>query len=222
MKTIIGVAGLAGSGKDTVYQILKKRPEARVKRDAFADRLKISFARLFLETRGDADPYSGWTDEDCIAFANHFKEHGKILVPSFEGGEMPDGLPMHSWHIEESSGREILQRYGTEAHRDVFGQDFWTDQVLPPEGRRDEHEWDVLVLTDVRFPNEAVAVHTAGGVIWQVYRPDLEYTDGHSSEAGLPATMIDRILVNDGTLEEFESLVLETWMEHETLVDFGW
>ena len=30
--------------------------------------------------------------------------------------------------------REFLQRYGTEAHRDVFGKDFWLEYTLPANG----------------------------------------------------------------------------------------
>jgi len=34
--------------------------------------------------------------------------------------------------IEHSiTGRQALQRYGTEGHRDVFGEDFWVDALLP-------------------------------------------------------------------------------------------
>lgn len=227
MLDLIGLHGKKQSGKDTAYGILNDNlGDLVLKREGFADRLKISFARLFLEVgdqSNEAYNYEGWTDDECIAFANHFKERGRLVLPEFRGGEMPDGIDVHTWAINDVSGREVLQRYGTEAHRDVFGSDFWIDAVLPNPsamnlGRGDYDEWDILVVTDVRFPNEAEAILEAGGEIWHIIRPGIDDGDSHASEIPLTQTYINKTIINDGTLEEFSQKVMKKW---ETTVNSG-
>lgn len=227
MTAVIGLAGKKRRGKDTVYASIQKQLNGEtVVRDAFADRLKISFARLFLEPGSQAEPpFKGWTDEDCIAFTDHFKENGILSLPEFPGGAMPDGMDVHSWNIGEVTGREALQRYGTEMHRDTFGQDFWVDQVLPgrpARGLQRENVLaekypgaDVLVITDVRFPNEAERVRDFGGVIFEVVRPtlDAQDTDTHASETPLPRELVDAQIINDGTLADLDSRVLDALKE---------
>lgn len=227
MTQVIGLAGKKRRGKDTVYASIQKQLDGEtVVRDAFADRLKISFARLFLEPGSQAEPpFEGWTDEDCIAFTDHFKENGTLVLPEFPGGEMPDGVDVHSWNIEDVTGREALQKYGTEMHRDVFGSNFWVDQVLPGSGvgvRGRENVLaekypgaDVLVITDVRFPNEAERVRAYGGVVFEVVRPalDAQDTDTHASETPLPRELVDAQIINDGTLADLDSRVLDALKE---------
>ena len=97
--------------------------------------------------------------------------------------------------------REFIQNLGHGA-RLTFGDDFWVDQVLPKPGInyifKDKVVWradaalramypntDVLVLSDLRYENEAQRVLDLGGVIWQVSRPGF-FSDGHESEQPLP------------------------------------
>lgn len=183
---LIGVHGKAGSGKDTSYQFIKEWAEEQgrpVRRDAFADRLKWSAAR--------AIGFEG-TLEESVEVCNQLKQPGwQIIVME------PDGVH------HPITGREYLQLYGTEAHRDVFGADFWVDQVL------DRHMFDeLLVVTDVRFPNEAEAIRQSGGEIWQIVRPDTEIAESaHASEAPLHTHLIDRVIVNVGDLDDLRAMV---------------
>lgn len=231
MTRLIGLNGKKRRGKDTVFCILQmQNPEQRFHREGFADRLKISFARLFLDPRDSEG--NGWTDEECIAFCDHFKERGRIEIPEFRGGNMPgeDATPITTWCIEPTSGRVALQRYGTEMHRDVFGSDFWIDAVLPPPGDWDDPleipdadalgerypNIDVLVITDVRFPNEAQRIKDLKGEIWEIVRPQLdeeESEDGHASEQPLPRNLVDRTIVNDAGLPELIQKVKIAYME---------
>lgn len=226
MLKLIGLHGKKQSGKDTAFGILNNElGDLVLKREGFADRLKISFARLFLDEGDQSDKawnYEGWTDDECIAFANHFKEHGKLVVPEFPGGDMPDGIPIHIWNIGEVSGRKALQKYGTEAHRDVFEDNFWVNAVLPNPlahdwGRNDYNDFDVLVITDVRFPNEAEAIIKAGGEIWHIIRPEVDDGDAHVSEIPLGVEYIDAKIVNDGTLDQFRDKLLGAWVGHGRL-----
>lgn len=92
--------------------------------------------------------------------------------------------------------RELLQRVGTEAGRDVHGEDCWV--------RRAEREIDrrlaagtPVVVTDVRFANEADMVRRKGGVVVRVVRPGYGPVNGHVSDAGQAGLLVDYELHND-------------------------
>lgn len=87
--------------------------------------------------------------------------------------------------------REYLQRYGTESHRDVFGEDFWVKAV-----DLSDHAGKIVMVTDVRFENEARAVMSADGYIWQIVGPDEGGGDTHASERPLPEAFVDAVIYN--------------------------
>lgn len=212
---IIGLTGKAGSGKDTVAQIALEWCEEKginAERVAFADPLKLSAARALGASKTV-------TQEQAVQFCNELKEGGRIKV------ELPTG-PLDPIREYEISGREYLQWYGTEAHRDVFGTEFWVNATMEPldERFRELRAPDVVFITDCRFPNEAAAVNDRSGEVWEVVRPALEEAqrgvgqpgnqikldpkeEQHSSEAGLPEGAIEFQINNSGSLDDLRSLV---------------
>lgn len=191
---LIGLTGRAGSGKDTVYETMyglfnEVRPVVRI---AFADLLKKSA----LATLKDVN------DGSWVELADKLKSDGRILVDL--GDEKI-----------EISGREFLQRYGTEAHRDLFGQDFWVDAVLPPLEPLDFgpflHSPEIYVVTDVRYDNEASRIREYGGFVWLIDRPgDAIEESEHASEAPVSEELIDYLIPNDGTLDELKDHIAKT------------
>ncbi|MFF4528151.1 hypothetical protein ACFY1P_02660 [Streptomyces sp. NPDC001407] len=96
--------------------------------------------------------------------------------------------------------RELLQRCGTEAGRHILGSDVWVNALFQDEG-----EWDApVVITDVRFPNEARAIKDRGGLVVQVRRPQQILINGadHISENALKDWDFDVIVLNTGTIED--------------------
>lgn len=195
---IIGLTGKAGSGKDTVAELAIrwcKENNLSAERAAFADPLKVSAARALGLTPSAST-------EQALKFCNELKEGGRIKV------EFPTGAldPIREYEI---SGREYLQWYGTEAHRDVFDREFWVNATLEPlDARfRELRAPDVVFITDCRFPNEATAVNERGGEVWEVVRPGQSTVEAHSSEAGLPDGAIEFQIKNDGSLEDLRGLI---------------
>lgn len=88
--------------------------------------------------------------------------------------------------------RQYLQNIGHGA-RLVFGESFWVDQVDL------SHERRVVVITDVRYANEAQAISDAGGTVVRVIGPQaVESTeDPHESEAPIPHALVDGAIYND-------------------------
>lgn len=146
---IIGLSGQKQSGKDTVAAYLVK--EHGFERKAFADPLKQSVAALF------GIPFSYI---DKLKMDDVLVGIGRIGQPEYDqwiqyDGEVSKGLTF----------REFLQRYGTEAHRDIFGQDFWLDYTLPVQGF---YPGRAIVVTDVRFSNEARRIRELGGMVVRI------------------------------------------------------
>jgi hypothetical protein len=182
---LIGLNGRKQAGKDTVYaracHIM--RDVVTVERASFADLLYASAAASLGVTVAQLQV---WKADPCT-----------VVRVQYAGAD-------ECFHAELTI-REYLQRYGTEAHRDVFGPDFWVEQV-----RRtlSNHEGRIVMVTDVRFPNEAEAVRACGGAVAQVIGPDaIENTgDGHASEAPLPEYLIDAFIKNKVRDDNYRTL----------------
>lgn len=96
--------------------------------------------------------------------------------------------------------REILQKLGTECLRNGYDENVWVWAL-----RRGLKEGGHYVITDVRFPNEADAIRTWGGVIWRVERPGACAHNGvaeHPSEIALDDYAFDYKLANNASIEE--------------------
>lgn len=205
---LIGISGLKTSGKDTTYSLVKAYASefslghaGRVERRAFADNLKI-MAALALGFTG--------SDEQLIELMNGLKEGGHVEANIYE--------TVTSGRVSQS-GREYLQRFGQHA-REVFGDSFWVDQVVPQGEARFHEVWETYgrkgdvvglpgigCITDVRYPNEAERVLDLGGVVWEVIRPGIE-SDGHSSEKALPREFVTQQILNDSNLDGLGSRVI--------------
>jgi len=102
--------------------------------------------------------------------------------------------------------REELQRLGTEAGRQIHGEDCW---VRIAERKIDAIPGNV-VLTDVRFPNEAAAIRSWGGKIVRIDRPGCGPLNDHASEK--IAFEPDAVVVNDGTIEQLHERLLQCFL----------
>lgn len=100
--------------------------------------------------------------------------------------------------------RKELQLLGTEFYRDGTGNaDIWIQNLY----LRNVDCRDFLVLTDVRFPNEAAFVRQ-NGILVHVNRPGHQIPgESHASEQKLAEVPGDVILNNDGTLLDFYSKI---------------
>lgn len=103
--------------------------------------------------------------------------------------------------------RKMLQTLGTEACRKGIDQDIWLKraELTFAEIGND------IVISDVRFDNEAEQIRRLGGTILHVVsgrESTLDQQDQkHASEAGVTYKSADRIVNNRGTLEELPTVV---------------
>ena len=89
----------------------------------------------------------------------------------------------------------MLQRFGTEVGRHMFGEDFWVDTAIDkiPDGSK-------VVFADVRFPNEANAIKSLGGEVWRINREGYGAANDHISEHALDNYEFDHVISNDSTI----------------------
>jgi len=174
MTTFIGLSGWAKSGKDTVAQYL-------VENHGFT---RISFADPMREALLALDPYVPYMGLHMrLSGVIHFRgwDNAKRDVPEI---------------------RELLQRFGTEVGRNMFGQDFWVNQAIEKATR-----YEKVVFSDCRYNNEADAVKAIGGVVWRIFRPEVSAVNDHTSEQDLNNYPFDSHIQNDSTLENLHTLI---------------
>ena len=96
------------------------------------------------------------------------------------------------------SVRYLLQTLGTEWGRELVHPDLW---VLLAKSILEQHG-PGMVVSDVRFENEAEFIRAAGGKILLVQRPVRDVVRPHLSEKGVAILPGDFVVSNDGTIEQ--------------------
>lgn len=144
-----------------------------------------------------------------MAFADGVRELALAVDPLLESGPTEvwpsEFVAIVGWHKakQDPSIRRLLQNIG-KGVRDIVGPQAWVDAL--DRRWRDAGRPDVVV-TDVRYPNEAAWVKARGGVVIRVDRPGVGPVNGHESETLVGAIAADATVVNDGTPEELQAKV---------------
>ncbi len=167
MRPNIALVGRAGAGKSTIAAFLTNVLNGYgYRRHSWAAPVRAIFAMAY----GDdvLDP----------GFYPHVKE-SRFAVTGPTGPEY-------------RTGRELLQRIGTEAIRENVDRDFWIKA-----GIRSLAGPGPFVNDDTRFPNEAAALERMGWWVVRVERPGLGDTGGHPSETEQAGIEVDLVVIND-------------------------
>lgn len=177
---LVGIGGLAGSGKSTAAKLLVEM-EPRYKIVKFADPLKAMLTSLYEFVGLDVDE----------------------IEARLEGSlkEYPDTL------LQGTSPRRAMQTLGTEWGRKLIGSRLWLSLWERRVGRLMEAGFGVVV-DDLRFPNEEDLLRGRGAVFLQVNRPDanrpaLRRSSSHVSELHLIEA--DWTIENAGTQEDLKA-----------------
>jgi len=135
-----------------------------------------------------------------ISFALPMRDAIYTLNPIVEGGNrVADLVDEYGWDVAKANPevRRLLQVFGTEVGRNLFGENFWIDQAF----KRAE-EYERVVFSDVRFPNEARAIQQRGGDLWRINRHNHQPVNGHTSEHAMDNFMFKHVIYNDRTLDD--------------------
>lgn len=204
---IVGIVGLAGSGKDTVGNILEKNGFQKL---SFAKSLKDAISVIF---HWDRELLEGSTPESRL------------------WREQVDQWWADKLNIPHLTPRWILQYWGTDLCRNNFHKDIWI--ISLERYIRSFNENAKIVITDCRFSNEIEMIKSLNGQIWEVYRPSIfnsqelelynqisiqkeeslisqfsKLTTRHISEVSWLEKIFDSRIENKTTIEELECQVM--------------
>lgn len=103
---------------------------------------------------------------------------------------------------KDSPMREVLQRFGTEGMKPVFGEDVWVDLMIK---KIKESDANVIIIPDWRFPNEYFRLfdEILDVVTIKVVSPNQDNSHTHLSENALKDIDIDYVINNDGKTDCF-------------------
>ena len=135
-----------------------------------------------------------------ISFALPMRDAIYTLNPLVDDSHrIVDLVDEYGWDVAKANPevRRLLQVFGTEVGRNLFGETFWIDQAF----KRAE-EYERVVFSDVRFPNEATAIQQRGGDVWRINRHNHAPVNGHKSEHAMDMFMFKHVLYNDGTIDD--------------------
>jgi dephospho-CoA kinase len=183
---IIGLCGPKRVGKDTVAQIL--REEYGFSSIAFADPLKDAVARIFVLDRAALD------DDRKDQPIAHFDD---ITTPR---------------HILQFVGTDMFRSEQFASRFPAIGDNIWIRAV---DQYFDSARTNVVV-TDVRFPNEAQCVRDHDGQIWQITRDLMNDApaDLHASEQQFAQICADVVIDNNGTIDQLRSEIQTAFLSY--------
>ena len=111
-----------------------------------------------------------------------------------------------------------MQTLGANWAREMIDPDFWLNLWLLEvkklerfnlRGAVGYYRYPNIVSEDCRFPNEANAIKSMGGEIWEIKRKNYEYK-GHPTEMAMMDITPDKIILNNGTIQTLTKWVNET------------
>lgn len=185
---LIGIAGKAGSGKDTVAnRLVEKHGFVRY---AFADPIKRGLDAMF-----GLD-------------ANYFEDRSlkELPIPRL-GDKSPRQLAQwlgteYGRHLVADDLWVRLAEREFDYYRNMNETSFFSRT----------HWYRGMVVPDVRFENEADWIRSKGGVVLHLTRPGVDGVAAHVSESGVPRCPEDVVLVNRGTIQDLHTN-LDTMMQ---------
>lgn len=114
------------------------------------------------------------------------------------------GVPVSFIVEHKEIFRRLLQEWGTEIRRNLFGDDYW---IKKAKVIIDECQEPVVVITDCRRWNEVQFIRQSGGIIVKVFRVSLEGlgigNSAHESERFATENVpVDHTIFNTGGIPE--------------------
>lgn len=192
---IIGISARKRRGKDTVAEYLIEHHGFQ--RYSFADPLKRGAMELF-----------GFTEEQMWGDLKEVVDPRWNMTPrrvlQLLGTQLLQ-FDIHK-HLEEG---EFTYK-GEPIGRTIWVHRFrlWIEDEVNKIKEEFGDDAKLLVsIADVRFPHEAEPIRELGGEIWKIERPSLDQQetnsmDEHASEMEVDNIKEDKLIINDGTLEE--------------------
>lgn len=213
---MIGITGLAGSGKDTACEIILYHGIAD-KRYAYADPLKACVNSLF--DWNDLHSYGELKEIETKIHIPSLEDKYPTFMNIVESYELDTfGLSskaiLQEWLFRLDllfyddkmnhyviSPRQAYQHFGTELCRNMLDENIW---VILSNKQKDK-----ICISDVRFPNECEGLINNGHDVIRINRKSAKPVNIHESESYIKTMKITAEYDNDGSLYDLESWILD-------------
>jgi hypothetical protein len=147
---------------------------------------------------------------DRIAFSDPLHEMAMVLNPIFILDDAGSAIDYR--YITERFGytegkkkysqyREYLQILGTDAVRNIIGEDTWI-RVAERKIIAALEENRNLAITGVRYANECALIKAYGGTMVRVMREGYGPVNSHSSDTEVANLPVDHVILNNGTRQD--------------------
>lgn len=197
---ILSISGLAGSGKDTIGDMIIKNHG--FKRISFADPLKEITAKAF---NLDLSYFHDVTKKDAplpeiVIFDEGYAANLAFAFNELGYENVTPQVFSEYYGTEFRTPREILLKVGTEMGRECVSSTVWIDLAIKKIKDTDGH----VLITDARFQNERDQLKAIGATKIMVNRPSVtakfDRTKAHKSELEQLDDKYDVTIENDSTL----------------------
>ena len=142
-----------------------------------------------------------------IAFADPIRAAVLRLDPYVQGcTRLSYVIDRYGWDYAKDHWpevRRLLQIFGTEIGRDLFGQNFWIERLM--ESIDSTPSSNRIAITDVRFEDEAKALRKRGAFIVRINRTSACSNDvvlSHRSETESAGISPNYVVPNHKSIEE--------------------
>lgn len=117
-------------------------------------------------------------------------------------------------YIEEHKDnfRLILQGWGTDFRRELFGTNYWINRMEEKLSTINKL-FDVCIVPDVRFENEYSFIKSQGGIMIKIIR-NIPSLDNHPSERSFDAKF-DLVVDNNGELSNLKQIAEQIVLQHK-------
>lgn len=215
-KTLIGLSGAAGSGKDFAAQVLEQ--SAGLEIVSFAEPVYKSVSLLTgipvdaLQRRVTKEHtfFVEITNNNFCTAVAYVRDILRLIKSPLEARDEIyswlcfDVFPEHTTspffgvHGDtigtlRISPRRLLELFGTEFGRNRITENIWLDLVAAKYGASKKG----IVVTDVRFPNEDKWVKETGGKRVHIVAPDSPYQITSTHASASHTFEVDEIIVNN-------------------------
>lgn len=138
-----------------------------------------------------------------LAFAKPLKDACKILFNLTDDQLYHPKIKEQMDERWKKSPRELLQWMGTDVLRNNITEEFFLVHLNQRIEEGIKNGYEIFLITDCRFDNEAELIKEKGGSIFHIVRPNLETTihNQHATEKGISKHLIDNTIINDSSIE---------------------
>lgn len=141
-----------------------------------------------------------------LAFADSLRSCLYTLNPFIDKDyRLAQAVDSYGWDrakVMYDEVRQLLQRMGTDVGRKLIDDNIWVNITLSNLDKNGKY-----VVTDCRFPNEALAIKKMGGLVIRINRMGIGPVNNHASETSLDDFPFDIYVDNNYDVDHLHSMM---------------